>query len=44
MVEVDEKESQDEIEADYLVDEKARTATITPRGALKAEKYFSSAT
>ena len=40
MVEVDEKESQDDIEADYLVDEKARTATITPRGALKAEKHF----
>ncbi len=40
MVEVDAKESQDDIEADYLVDEKANTATITPRGVTKAEKYF----
>ena len=40
MVEVDEKESQDDIEADYLVDEKANTATITPRGVAKAEAYF----
>ena len=38
--EVDEKESQDDIEADYIVDEKARTATITPQGAQKAEEYF----
>ncbi len=38
--EVDEKESQDDIEADYIVDEKARTATITPQGAKKAEEYF----
>jgi len=40
MVEVNDKEDQDDIEADYLVDEKARTATITPRGAIKAERYF----
>ena len=40
MVEVDEKESQDDIAADYLVDEKAKTATITPRGSIKAEQYF----
>ena len=40
MVEVDAKESQDDIDADYLVDEKANTATITPRGVEKAEKYF----
>ena len=40
MVEVDAKESQDDIEADYLVDEKGNTATITPRGVTKAEKYF----
>ena len=44
MVKVDEKESQDDIEADYLVDEKAHTATITPRGAEKAEKYFNCGT
>ncbi|MEG0852869.1 MAG: preprotein translocase subunit SecA [Angelakisella sp.] len=38
--EVDAKEDQDEIEADYIVDEKARTATITPKGAKRAEEYF----
>ena len=27
-------------EADYLVDEKARTATLTPNGVKKAENYF----
>ena len=40
MVEVDEKQSQDDIEADYLIDEKAHTASITPRGVAKAEKAF----
>ena len=40
LVEVDEKESQEDIPADYIVDEKANTATITPRGVAKAEKYF----
>jgi len=40
MAEVDEKQSQDDLDADYLVDEKARTATITPRGVTKAEQYF----
>ena len=40
VVEVDAKESQDDIEADYIVDEKAKTATITPQGARKAEAYF----
>ena len=40
MIEVDAKESQDDIDADYLVDEKGNTATITPRGVTKAEKYF----
>ncbi len=44
MVEVDEKESQDDIEADYLIDEKAKTATITPRGAAKAERHFNCGT
>ncbi len=38
--EVDEKEEQDDLDADYIVDEKARTATITPHGAKKAEAYF----
>ena len=40
MVEVDEKESQDDLAADYLIDEKANSATITPRGVSKAEAYF----
>ncbi|MEA4919757.1 MAG: preprotein translocase subunit SecA [Clostridiaceae bacterium] len=40
VVEVDDKESQDDIEADYIIDEKRHTATITPRGVTKAEAYF----
>ena len=40
MVEVDEKESQDDLPCDYLIDEKANSATITPRGVAKAETYF----
>ena len=38
--EIDAKEEQDGIEADYIVDEKANTAVITPRGARKAEAFF----
>ncbi len=38
--EVDAKEAQDEIDADYIVDEKARTATLTPKGQERAETYF----
>ena len=38
--EVDAKEEQDDIEADYIVDEKARTATLTPKGQARAEAYF----
>ncbi len=38
--EVDAKEEQDDIEADYIVDEKARTATMTPHGQAKAEEFF----
>ena len=37
----DSKEEVDSIEADYIIDEKARNATLTPRGAKKAETYFS---
>ena len=38
---VDEKAEEDEsIDADYIVDEKARTATLTARGIEKAERYF----
>ncbi|MBQ7124641.1 MAG: preprotein translocase subunit SecA [Oscillospiraceae bacterium] len=36
----DSKEETDDIEADYIVDEKAHSATLTPRGAKKAEAYF----
>ena len=39
--EVDNKEEQDDIEADYIIDEKARTATLTPKGQARAERYFS---
>ncbi len=38
--EVDSKEDHDDVDADYIVDEKARRATLTPRGAEKAEKFF----
>ncbi len=38
--EVDAKEEQDDIDADYIVDEKARTATLTPKGQQRAEEYF----
>ncbi len=34
------KEDQDDIEGDYVVDEKARSATLTPSGMAKAEKAF----
>ncbi len=37
----DEKEEEDEtLDADYIVDEKARTSTLTSRGTTKAERYF----
>ena len=39
--ETDEKEEEaTDIDADYIVDEKARTATLTARGVKKAEEYF----
>lgn len=38
---VDEKQEEDEdLDADYVVDEKARTATLTARGIKKAESAF----
>ncbi len=38
---VDEKEEESEdLDADYVVDEKAKTATLTARGIAKAERYF----
>ena len=38
--EIDKKKEQDDIDADYIVDEKARNAVLTPRGARKAERFF----
>ena len=38
--EIDAKEEQDEIDADYIVDEKANSAVLTPRGAKRAEAFF----
>ncbi|WP_312644970.1 preprotein translocase subunit SecA [Hydrogenoanaerobacterium sp.] len=38
--ELDAKEDHDDVEADFIVDEKAKTATLTPRGVKKAEKAF----
>ena len=42
LAEVDTKEETDEIagDADYVVDEKARTAVLTSKGTAKAERYF----
>lgn len=38
---VDEKEAEDEnLDAHYIVDEKARTATLTAKGTAAAEKFF----
>ncbi len=38
--EMDAKEEQDTVEGDYIVDEKARTATLTQSGVKKAEQAF----
>ena len=38
--EMDAKEEQDTVDGDYIVDEKARTATLTRSGVKKAEQYF----
>ncbi|MGI5896449.1 MAG: preprotein translocase subunit SecA [Oscillospiraceae bacterium] len=41
VAELNDKEEIDEnIDADYIVDEKAKTATLTPRGVAKAEEFF----
>ncbi|MEG1869273.1 MAG: preprotein translocase subunit SecA [Oscillospiraceae bacterium] len=40
MKEMEMKEEHDDIDADYIVDEKAKTASITPQGVKKAEEYF----
>ncbi len=38
--ELNDKEDNDNLGGDYIVDEKARTATLTPSGVEKAERYF----
>ncbi|MBE6535164.1 MAG: preprotein translocase subunit SecA [Ruminococcaceae bacterium] len=38
--EMDSKESYDDLDADYIVDEKASNAILTPKGAQKAETFF----
>ncbi len=38
--ELDEKEDQDDLSGDYVVDEKAHTVTLGPTGIAKAEKFF----
>ena len=41
VVEMDNKEEEDtSIDGDYVVDEKAKTATLTARGIAKAEEFF----
>ncbi len=41
IAETDEKAEEDvDLDADYVVDEKARTATLTARGVKKAEEFF----
>lgn len=38
--ETDDRQFADDLDADYIVDEKAHTATLTARGVKKAEEYF----
>ncbi len=38
--ELDDKSDHDDIEADYVVDEKAKNVMLTPRGIKKAEDFF----
>jgi preprotein translocase subunit SecA len=38
--ELDDKELNEEIDGDYIVDEKAKTSTLNPSGVKKAEAYF----
>ena len=40
IVETDDKQNNDDVDADYIVDEKANTATLTARGVKKAEEAF----
>ncbi len=38
--ELDDKKTQEQFTTDYVVDEKAKTATLTPTGIAKAEQFF----
>ena len=38
--ESDDKQLEENVEADYIIDEKAKTATLTERGIQKAEAFF----
>lgn len=40
VVEMDDKVDNDDVDGDYIIDEKAKTATITRSGVKKAEQYF----
>ncbi len=40
VVEMDDKADNDQLDGDYIIDEKARTATLTKSGVKKAEKAF----
>lgn len=40
IVQSDDKQLDDDVDADYIVDEKAHTATLTARGVKKAEQAF----
>ncbi len=40
VIELDDKVDNDHMDGDYIVDEKAKTATLTPSGVKKAEAYF----
>ncbi|MDY3929961.1 MAG: preprotein translocase subunit SecA [Clostridia bacterium] len=40
VTEHDDKQLDEDVDADYIVDEKAKSAALTDRGIAKAEKYF----
>ncbi|MDO5124759.1 MAG: preprotein translocase subunit SecA [Ruminococcus sp.] len=40
VVEIDDKADNDQLDGDYIIDEKARTATLTKAGVKKAERAF----
>jgi len=40
VAELNDKQQQEELDGDYIVDEKARTATLTQSGVKKAEQFF----